>query len=124
MAEEKPVEIVCSACGADTLLMRTPKYDGFKKVGEALTCSACGHVYEKEEDIPYKEKQHLRVFTDADRSADVKVFRENEQGRICRYCTSYIVNPFTQWCSVHKKEVEATDTCDRFEAKEEKPSPI
>ena len=29
-------QIRCSACGEDALLKRVPKYDGFKKVGEAL----------------------------------------------------------------------------------------
>jgi hypothetical protein len=59
------------------------------------------------------------VFTDADRSADVDVFEENEAGHLCRYCVHYVVNPFMQWCALHKREVEATDTCDRFEKAEE-----
>lgn len=114
MPEGKPVEIVCSACGKDTLLMRRPKYDGFTRVGESLTCSSCGHEYASEAEVPFKGKKAVRVFTDADRSAEVKVFHEDEKGRVCRYCASYLVNPFTQWCSLHRKEVEATDTCDRF----------
>ena len=39
----KSLEIVCSKCGADTLLKREPVYEGFKKVGEKLTCASCGH---------------------------------------------------------------------------------
>ncbi|MFH0954094.1 MAG: hypothetical protein V1873_07170 [Verrucomicrobiota bacterium] len=114
MGEAKPVEIICSACGADTLLMRKPKYDGFTKVGESLLCASCGHEYAAEAEVPFKGRPKPQVFTDADKSAKVEVFHEDEKGRICRYCLSYLVNPFTQWCSVHKKEVEATDTCPKF----------
>lgn len=114
MADPKPVEIICSACGADALLVRRPRYDGFTKVGETLTCASCGHEYAREEDVPFKGKREVKVFTEADRSAKVEVFAQNEAGRLCRHCASYLVNPFTQWCSVHRKEVEATDTCDRF----------
>lgn len=129
MSESKSVEIVCSACGKDTLLMRKPKYDGFTKVGEELTCSACGHEYADESEVPFKHRAQISVFKDSDRSPQVKVFRENEAARLCRHCVSYVVNPFMQWCGLHKKEVEATDTCSRFtlrppaeETKEEKPA--
>jgi hypothetical protein len=114
MAEAKPVEIICSACGADTLLVRKPKFDGFTKVGDALVCASCGHEYAAEAEVPFKGKTEVKVFSEADRSAKVEVFREDEKGRICRYCANYIVNPFTQWCGLHKKEVEATDTCAQF----------
>jgi hypothetical protein len=117
MKDQKPVEIICAACGQDTLLKREPKYDGFTRVGDTLTCASCGHLYENEESVPFKGRTDIKVFTDEDRSAEVKVFNEDEKGRICRHCVSYIVNPFTQWCAYHKKEVEATDTCDRFTPK-------
>ena len=124
MESKKPVEIICSSCGADTLLIRQPKYTGFTKVGEALICTSCGHEYPNEESVPFKGKKVVQVFSDVDRSAKIEVFHEDEKGRICRYCLNYIVNPFTQWCSLHKKEVEATDTCARFKpripSKEEK----
>jgi hypothetical protein len=114
MESGRPVEIICSACGADTLLIRKPKYDGFTKVGETLTCTSCGYEYASEESVPFKGKKVLQVFSDADRSAKIEVFREGEAERLCRHCASYVVNPFMQWCSTHKKEVEATDTCPQF----------
>lgn len=114
MSETKPVEIVCSACGADTLLIRKPRYEGFTRVGETLTCAACGHEYASEEEVPFKHRAGVRVFTEADRSAEVKLFQQDEKGRLCRYCANYVVNPFTQWCSLHRREVEATDTCLQF----------
>lgn len=121
MSESKSIDIVCSRCGADTLLIRKPVYDGFKKTGEALTCAACGYVYPDEEQVPFKNRPNVNVFTEADRSAPVKVFREDEKGKVCRYCESYVINPFMQWCSIHKKEVEATDTCSKFTKKKDPP---
>ncbi len=105
--------------------MRKPLFEGLKKVGESLECTSCGHVYAREEDVPFKGKKVVQVFTEADKSAKVEVFEENEAGRLCRYCLHYVVNPFTQWCGLHKKKVEATDTCPQFDRKkEEKPPPI
>ncbi len=110
------VEIICSNCGADTLLKREAVYDGFVKTGEKLTCSSCGYEYASEEAVPFKEKNaEPKVFTEADRSARIEVFDEGENRRLCRYCANYIVNPFTQFCALHKKEVQATDTCPQFE---------
>jgi rubredoxin len=110
------VEIICRNCGADTLLNREAVYDGFTKTGEKLICSSCGFEYAAEADVPFKAKKAgPKIFTDADRSAKVEVFNEGENKRICRYCANYIVNPFTQFCAARKKEVQATDTCDRFQ---------
>lgn len=122
------VEIICRNCGADTLLKREAVYDGFTKTGDKLLCSSCGFEYADETDVPFKEKKADPViFTDADRSAAIEVFDEEEAQRLCRYCANYIINPFTQFCSIHKKEVQATDTCGQFQSAQEsenKDSPI
>ena len=116
----QPVEIVCTVCGADTLLRREPVYDGFKKIGEELLCAACGHAFESEETVPFKQRsQGPSIFSDADRPRNVDVFAGDEKGRLCRYCKNYVVNPFTQRCSLHNRVVEATDTCPDFEKQEE-----
>jgi len=110
-----PLEIVCSECGAEAFLSREPVYDGFTKTGETLSCSACGAVFSSEEEVPFKEKEIApQIFTDADRSPKVEVFEEGENRRLCRYCADYVVNPFMQFCSHHKKEVQATDSCGDF----------
>ena len=111
------LEIVCSACGADTLLVREPLYEGFKKAGETLRCSACGHEFAGESDVPFKARKQASVFTQSDASAKVTVFNTDETGSICRHCKHYLVNPFTQRCGIRLRSVEATDTCDRFEAR-------
>lgn len=117
----KAVEIICRNCGADSLLKREAVYDGFTKTGERLTCSSCGFEYASEESVPFKARRaDPVVFTEADRSAKVEVFDEGETRRLCRYCANYIVNPFTQFCAFHKKEVQATDTCQQFQEAEKK----
>ncbi len=116
------VEIICTRCGADTLLNREAVYDGFVKSGEKLTCSSCGFEYASEAEVPFKSKiATLKIFTEADRSAKVEVFDEGENHRLCHRCANYIINPFTQFCAVHKKEVQATDSCGRFEPPKEEP---
>jgi hypothetical protein len=117
------VEIICRQCGADTLLKREAVYDGFTKTGERLTCTACGFEYRSEHEVPFKAAAaEPAVFTDADRSEKVEVFNEGENRRLCRYCAHYIINPFTQFCSIRKKGVQATDSCGQFEPAEEKES--
>ena len=115
------VEIICRSCGADALLKREPVYEGLSKTGDRLVCSSCSFEYASEEDVPFKVRQTApEIFTDADRSAKVEVFDASENRILCRYCAHYIVNPFTQFCAIHKKEVQATDTCDQFTPSEEK----
>lgn len=118
------VEIICAQCGAETFLNREAVYEGFQKTGETLSCASCGFVYESEEEVPYKEKESApSIFTDADRTAKVEVFSEGENKSICRYCANYVVNPFMQFCSQHKKEVQSTDSCSRFTESTEETSP-
>lgn len=109
------VEIICSHCGSEAFLNREPIYEGFGKVGETLSCSACGFVFASEAEVPFKKAVKVSpIFTQADRSPVVKIFDEGENRSLCRYCANYVVNPFMQFCSLHKKEVQATDSCPDF----------
>jgi ribosomal protein S27E len=114
------VEIICRNCGNESLLKREAIYEGFTKAGEKLTCAGCGHEYASEAEVPFKQMTDApRIFTEDDRSRKIEVFDEGENRQLCRYCTNYIVNPFTQFCAFHKKEVQATDSCTCFEEKTE-----
>ena len=117
----KTMEINSPGCGRVALLMRQAVYDGFKRTGEQLSCAGCGHEFASEAEVPFVGCGVPQVFTEADRPREVKIFAEDEKGRLCRYCRSYVVNPFTQFCSHHKKEVEATDSCDAFSPKPPEP---
>lgn len=110
-----PVEIICPHCGAEAFLKREPVYEGFTKTGEELSCSACGFIFASEAEVPFKARSAApKIFTEADRSETVKVFKEGENKSTCRYCANYVVNPFVQFCAHYKKEVQATDSCCRF----------
>lgn len=124
--EPAQVELRCPACGRDSWLVRTPVYDGFTRTGETLTCALCHHEFASEADIPFKASTRPKVFTEADRPRPVKVFSEDEKGKMCRYCAEYVVNPFIQRCALHQCEVQATDTCPHFRPKGEdhKPDPL
>ena len=111
------VEIVCVACRQESLIKREPRYEGFKKVGETLTCASCGHEYASEAEVPFKQKAAPKVFDSSDAPRTIKVFRENEAERLCRHCRHFVVNPFLQRCGRSGKLVEATDTCRDFEKK-------
>lgn len=111
--------VICSACGEASFLKRVPKYDGFKKVGEVLKCTACGHEFASEAEAPVAAKAKPSLFDESDAPRPVHVFDEDEKGHLCRYCRHFIVNPFTQRCGRHQKVVEATDTCRDFESKEQ-----
>lgn len=115
--EPVKVELRCPACARDSWLLRKPKYEGFTKTGEALTCALCGHEFASEAEIAFKDSRTPKVFSEADRPRPVKVFRADEQGKMCRYCAEYVVNPFLQRCGLHRCEVQATDTCPHFRPK-------
>jgi transcription elongation factor Elf1 len=119
------VEIICPHCGVEAFLKREPVYEGLTKTGEVLSCSACGGAFSTEEEVPFKHVVAApKIFTDADRSKKVEIFSENENRQICRYCANYVVNPFVQFCSHHKKEVQATDSCPQFFPAGESPRQI
>lgn len=112
------LEFLCPACGAEALLRREPKYDGFKKIGERLFCAACGHEFVAEQDVPFKQAQMPSVFSEDDRTRTVNIFQSDEKDRNCRHCKRYVVNPFVQRCALHHREVQATDLCADFETKQ------
>ena len=110
--------IQCPGCGEASLLKRAPSYDdNFRKVGERLTCAACGHVFADEAAVPFTKRAAPKIFDDEDRPKALRIFSEEEHGGTCMHCRNYIVNPFTQRCGLHNRVVEATDTCGKFDAR-------
>ena len=115
----KVMKIICSGCGAESVVKREPVYDGFKKIGEKFTCVACGRQYASEEELPVITGKKPGIFGADDMPKKLDIFKEDEKGKSCRYCRNYIVNPFTQRCGLHDKEVLATDICFDFEVKKQ-----
>jgi hypothetical protein len=114
------LEITCTECGVETLVRKEPVYDGFKKVGEKVFCASCGHEFSDENNVPYMEKKPaLSIFDDSDKPKKLDIFKDEERVQNCRHCEYYLVNPFVQRCSLHEKEVDATDVCFDFKLKEQ-----
>lgn len=110
--------IQCPACGEASLLKRAPRYDdNFRKIGERLSCAACGHLFEDEAEVPFTKRAAPKIFDDDDRPRTPRIFSDDEHGGTCLHCRNYIVNPFTQRCGLHNRVVEATDTCKQFVAR-------
>lgn len=123
MDENKSIEIVCPACGKETLLKRTPRYEGFKRAGEDLNCASCAHAFANEAEVPFKTKTQSNLFNRSELDAKPEVFKQDETARLCRLCAHYVVNPFIQRCALLRKEVEATDSCRKFKKPKEPPKP-
>lgn len=100
--DSRKAEIFCPVCGKVTFAVRRPVFDGLKKTGEKLSCSVCQTEFEDETQIEFIERGKVTVFT------------EDDGVRLCLNCKHYITDPFIQKCMLHRKEVEATDTCEGF----------
>ncbi|MBL7114176.1 MAG: hypothetical protein ISS35_00290 [Kiritimatiellae bacterium] len=110
------LEARCPACGEQTFIRREPIYDGFQKVGDKRFCSDCGYEFEEEETPQSPKANPLKdIFGDDTDNDDPDIFSDTERQRCCRYCKHYIVNPFTQRCGLHERDVDATDLCKDFE---------
>ncbi|NLL84390.1 MAG: hypothetical protein GX230_09150 [Lentisphaerae bacterium] len=113
-------EINCTACGKTALARLEPLYEDFRKVGEEAICTACGHRYASPEETPFaKASSRPRVFTDADKPREIKVFSDDERRKSCAWCAHFVINPFNQRCGLTNKEVEATDLCFNFAPRKE-----
>jgi hypothetical protein len=113
-------EAFCPACNRERLLLRKPKYDGFTRLGEEVTCATCGHVFEATA-LPAAAPKKPDIFGADDQPQKIELFHSGEAEKLCRRCVSYTVNPFRQWCARHRREVEATDTCAQFAPKPPEP---
>ncbi|MEI7901339.1 MAG: hypothetical protein WCK89_13895 [bacterium] len=119
------MEIQCAACGATTLVRAEPVYDGFKKTGEAFICTACGMRYASAGETPFVHAaSRPRVFTEADKTRTLSIFKDDERQRSCGWCKQFVVNPFGQRCGLSNTETQATDLCAHFEKKAESPKPL
>ncbi len=110
-------EIDCTACGQTALIRREAQYEGFRKVGESLICTNCGHRYDATTVPPPRATGHRpELFTEADKPDPVRLFESDERGRTCRTCRHFVLHPFTQRCGKNNHVTQATDLCFDFEA--------
>ncbi len=108
-------EIECTACGQTALARIEPLYEGFKRVGEEVVCTACGHRYA--DAAPFAAAAgRPQVFTAADKPCPLNIFADDERRKSCGWCAHFVVNPFNQRCGITNRETQATDLCMRFES--------
>lgn len=116
---------ICPHCQKETLITVEPVYEGLRKVGECRHCAACGGALPAESgraapaSSSSSSADPLAALFGGDAAPEPpELFDvEAETGRMCRKCAHYVLHPFTQRCALHDREVQATDSCDRFERK-------
>lgn len=107
MEAQKARLIQCPKCGQKAPLKTQKIFDDhFNAAGEKKLCSLCKFEFQNDEDIPYIETKTQ------------KIFDPHAERRICQYCKNYVVNPWTQKCTLWNKEVTATDSCASFQRKQ------
>ena len=112
-------EIRCAGCGDVVLARREPLYDGFKKVGEVVVCTACGHRHEPDETQAVQAQTRPAIFGADDLPERPNVFSAEERRRCCRYCRHYVISRFDQRCALTSKTVASTDLCFDFDRRED-----
>lgn len=116
------MEILCAGCGKTALARAEPIYDGFRKIGEAYICTACGRRYASEAETPFVgAARKPRVFTEKDKPVIPNIFSDDERERCCTWCAHFVVNPFSQRCGLTNKFTDATNLCAGFEKKAAEP---
>ena len=109
----KPRNFFCAHCQQEAWIQEETIYDGFTPRRTVLVCALCGAACPPEITAKTEADSPLvNLFGTLEKAPEI--FSENEAKNLYRYCGSYVVNPFTQFCSHHKKEVEATDSCPAF----------
>ena len=98
----KGTRIICPNCKQESVLKTVKKFEGFTVIGEVKACAFCGHEFTDGE-IPVIEEERMDFFDDVGK------------GNVCRNCVNFVVNPWMQKCVIKNEEVDALDTCDRFE---------
>jgi hypothetical protein len=106
----------CPGCGQETLTLRKPVFDGFRKTGDIRVCASCGYEQPAPAEAAPGPAMKPALFDDVELPARPELFEAGESGRLCRHCRHYVIHPFRQWCGQHRREVEALDTCAQFEA--------
>jgi len=96
--------ILCPGCKQESVLKVEKKFEGLTVVGETKKCAFCGYEF-TDDDIPIVEEEKSDFFNDVGK------------GNVCRNCVNFVVNPWVQKCIIKDEEVDALDSCDKFDRK-------
>ena len=119
-------KVLCPHCGERTLVKEKKILDeNFSPVGVKFVCAFCGGELENPADasVPAPSKQEeaaerLSRLLGGERVAKVGFAPEADDGHFCLHCRNFVKHPFMNRCGLTMKEVQAIDSCEKFEAAE------
>ena len=119
-------KVLCPHCGERTLVKEKKILDeNFSPVGVKFDCAFCGGELENPAaaSVPAPSKQEeaaerLSRLLGGERVAKVGFAPEADDGHFCLHCRNFVKHPFMNRCGLTMKEVQAIDSCEKFEAAE------
>ncbi len=114
-------KIICPVCGEPSVAKLTAKLDGFKKVGDLLTCLVCGAELgpvaapDAEGAVQEDRKLHdLGLLLGAAPEARVRLTAAPAEQRFCKDCANFLEHPFVTRCALDNRPVEAMGDCPNY----------
>ncbi|MBQ7694969.1 MAG: hypothetical protein IJT50_07565 [Lentisphaeria bacterium] len=120
-------KVLCPHCGEKTLVRERKVFDeNFSPVGVKFVCAFCGGELElpsASDSVPAPSKQEeaaerLSRLLGGERAAKAAFAPEADDGHFCLHCRNFVKHPFMNRCGLTMKEVQAIDSCEKFEAAE------
>ena len=119
-------KVLCPHCGEKTLAKEKKLLDeSFSPVGVKFVCAFCGGELEMPAaaaaPAPSKEKEaaeRLSRLLGGERVAKAAFAPEADDGHFCLHCKNFVKHPFMNRCGLTMREVQAIDSCEKFEAAE------
>ena len=118
-------KVLCPHCGEKTLAKEKKLLDeNFSPAGVKFVCAFCGGELEMPSaaaPAPSKEEEaaeRLSRLLGGERVAKAAFAPEADDGHFCLHCKNFVKHPFMNRCGLTMKEVQAIDSCEKFEAAE------
>jgi len=119
----KPGDSVnCPHCGQDVFLVKKTLMDGWAKLGDMLSCSACTEkIADIEADNPIESANNksesankLAIFLDTEKESAPALAADDSEKLFCRDCNHLVQHPFLIRCNLHQKDVNPMADCPDF----------
>ena len=119
-------KVLCPHCGEKTIAKEKKLLDeNFSPVGVKFVCAFCGGELEMASaayaSSPSKEQEaaeRLSRLLGGEKAAKAAFVPEADDGHFCLHCKNFVKHPFMNRCGLTMKEVQAIDSCEKFEAAE------
>ena len=119
-------KVLCPHCGEKTIAKEKKLLDeNFSPVGVKFVCAFCGGELEMPSaapaSAPSKEQEaaeRLSRFLGGEKVTKAAFAPEADDGHFCLHCQNFVKHPFMNRCALTMKEIQAIDSCEKFEAAE------